>query len=226
MRVVLTEETCGIVPPLGLCSNDTTLPFQKMTFALQVLERIRFHRAGSEVTAEEMDQEIIYLQSSSLFTVTKGIFKKLGLPPISYMLRKELLSFRIPFETFAIAAMLVSNFWFESLVVLIYLQIEREFFTLAHLAENFDMRMSDPETVGVYSMADLLKWSHHTGLIELAAKSSPSTSSASPSTSSALLSPASILTVSPAMDALITLRSKLEEVCQLQRVAADRGQWS
>lgn len=114
---VLEEETCGIVPPPRLRNDDTTLPVERMHYALEVLRQIQFLRTGSNISAEELAQEIVFLQSSSLFSVTKAIFKKIGLPPIAYMLRKERNSFRIPLEAFSLGAMIVStNLWLESVI--------------------------------------------------------------------------------------------------------------
>ncbi len=115
--VVLEEETCGIVPPPHLKNNDTTLPVERMHYALKVLKQIQFHRIGNGISAQELAQEIVFLQSSSIFSATKAIFKKIGLPPIAYMLRKESNSFRIPLEAFSFAAMVVStNLWLESII--------------------------------------------------------------------------------------------------------------
>lgn len=111
IRVVLRDETCGLLPPAGLSCSDTTLPVEKMRFALRVLHRLRCTgpSKGRVVTEEELAREIAFLQSTSLFNVTKAIVRKLTLAPIAFMLRKEHNDYHIPLEIFALGAMLVSN---------------------------------------------------------------------------------------------------------------------
>ncbi len=79
-----------------------------MLYALKLLKQIQFNRVGAVISAEEIAQEVIFLQSFSLFSIMKAMFKKLGLAPIAYMLRKERRSFKIPVEAFAAPAMMVS----------------------------------------------------------------------------------------------------------------------
>ncbi len=79
------------------------LPVERMLYAVRLLKQIQFQHTGNSVSAEELAQEIVFLQSSSLFSVVKAVFKKIGLPPIAYMLRKETDSFRIPLEAFSFA---------------------------------------------------------------------------------------------------------------------------
>lgn len=66
------------------------------------------------------------------------------------------------------------------------------------------MRLSDPESVGTYTKEDLLDWTYHTRLIEAAARTLPDTSAES-----------------PALAVLKELRDRLEDLCQLERVASD-----
>lgn len=114
VQTTLRDETCGITPPAGLRFSDTTLPVEKMRFALSVIERIRRpspvpEEVSEEVSEEDLAREIVFLQSESLFNATKAIVRKLTLAPIAYMLRKEGEEYHIPYEIFAFGAMLVSN---------------------------------------------------------------------------------------------------------------------
>lgn len=96
------------------------------------------------------------------------------------------------------------------------------------------MRLSDPESVGTYAKEDLLDWSFHMRLIDAAARPLPSS-----------ISPVSLLhsiedvragrnivpllgnfpidlsAESPALALLKELRDKLEDLCQLERIASD-----
>ncbi len=69
-------------------------------------------------------------------------------------------------------------------------------------------------------------WSKHTGLIEAAKVGSPP--AAVISIGSVNPAPAAIYLTVPtfAMAMLTALRDRLEKLCQLERVASDRGQWS